>query len=44
LCHIGLGYEHMHLNSTLLAKVLCHPQLTGNSLTTVLVVSQLPHM
>jgi hypothetical protein len=31
LCHIGLDYEHMHLNFTLLAEVLCHPQLTVNS-------------
>jgi hypothetical protein len=38
LCHIGLDYEHMHLNFTLLAEVLCHPQITVNSLITALVV------
>jgi hypothetical protein len=34
----------MHLNFTLSVEVLCHPQLTVNSLTMALVVPRLPHV
>jgi hypothetical protein len=34
----------MHIHFTLLAEVLCHPQLTVNSLTAALVVPRSPHV